>query len=101
MPGILEGYGHVDPSFPERIVAMAEHEAHAKAEAIEVQTKTISRGVLIGAWTTPVIAIGGFIVMIIGMLMGQDVTAIAGAIPAAITASAKVISAVKGNGDSD
>lgn len=99
VPGMLEGYGHVDPSFPERIVAMAEHEAHAKANAIEVQTRTVSRGVLIGAWTTPLIAVGGFVVMVIGMLLGQDVTAVAGAIPATITASAKVISAIKEGSD--
>lgn len=101
VPGMLEGYGRVDPSFPERIMAMAEHEAHAKADAIEVQTRTVSKGVLIGAWTTPLIAVGGFIVMVIGMVLGKDITAIAGAIPAAITASAKMISVIKANGDSD
>jgi uncharacterized membrane protein len=100
---MLEGYGRIDASFPERIMAMAELQQKVQADAIASESRTVARGVTIGAWTPLVVAIVGFGVMALGMFLHSDMAAIGGAVPAVITASASLVSALRkqSNGQDD
>lgn len=51
-PVLLKGYGEIDPSFPERIMAMAERSLEADIRQHDRLVQTDARGVMHGLWIT-------------------------------------------------
>lgn len=94
-------YGQVDPSFPERIMQMAEfnlREMHGNDSTLANAQATSLKLI---AWTTTIMGVGGLGASVLFGLLGIDAGVIGSLVTVGLVGVAKVASAVRGRSSDD
>ncbi|RII41912.1 DUF2335 domain-containing protein [Galactobacter valiniphilus] len=81
-PHTLAGYGHIDSSFPERIMRMAETQVEANVSATKKLSTADALSTTIGAVTVPLVNIACVVLAGIGVVNGQPQALVAMVVPA-------------------
>ena len=95
-PVTLARYGEVDPSFPERIVRMAEMQVEAQVHAQRKAIDATAFATRAGAWVAVGLAIASVIGFVALVALGTGFLAFAALIPAILGGVAQVVSAIGG-----
>ncbi|MDY5151377.1 hypothetical protein R6G85_02595 [Actinotignum urinale] len=90
-PELLAGYGEVDVSFPERIVAMAEKNMVSQHKVMEMSARAESRGVLAVTYSFALLPFGALGVAIGGLVVGNDVVSIVSLCATALTSAPSIV----------
>lgn len=94
-PHELAQFGAIDPSFPERIVAMAERESEAQISTTTSIAHAEAGAIRAMANTTMIVSVGGLGSAVIFGLLGIESGVIGGIVIAALSGIAKITGAAR------
>ncbi|PPI71177.1 hypothetical protein C5E12_08055 [Rathayibacter rathayi] len=94
---MTEAYERVVPGSASKVINAFVANKHARAGALTRLTRTESVGVIVGTIGSQVLMIGGLGTGVALILSGYSATSLWGFLPAAISATALVVSAIRGN----
>lgn len=92
-------YGEIDPTFPERIMRMAEENVYGKNGNVRILAKAEAFGVRSVGITTLSIGIGGLASAVVFGFLGIESGVIGSIVAVGLVGVAKVATAVRGKGD--
>ena len=92
-------YGEIDPSFPERIMRMAEETAYSKTGNVRTLAHAEAFGVRSVGLTTLVLGVGGLAAAVVFGFLGIESGVIGGMVASGLVGVAKVASALRGRRD--